>query len=212
MDFNLDQMSATDRYELLLGTVVPRPIALITTLDADGKLNAAPYSLFNVMGHEPPIVAVSVLPHPTGRLKDTGANILATEEFVVNLVPEEMAEAMNISCIDAPAGYDELKLTKLAIAPSRRVKPPRIAASPVAFECRLLTSLSFGPNQAIVIGRVMQAHVADEFVLDAARASVDTPKLKLFGAMHGARWYARLSDRFEMERPTWDGWSKAGKV
>ena len=130
MDFNLDQMSATDRYELLLGTVVPRPIALITTLDVDGKLNAAPYSLFNVMGHEPPVVAVSVLPHPTGRLKDTGANILATEEFVVNLVPEEMAEAMNISCIDAPAGYDELKLAKLAIAPSRRVKPPRIAASP----------------------------------------------------------------------------------
>ncbi len=212
MEFNLDQMSAANRYELLLGTVVPRPISLITTLDVDGKLNAAPYSLFNLMGHEPPVVAVSVLPHPAGRLKDTGANILATEEFVLNLVSEEMAEAMNITCIDAPAGYDELKLTTLKTTPSKRVKPPRIAQSPVAFECRLLTSLSFGPNQAIIIGRIMQTHVADEFVLDAAHALVDTKKLKLFGALHGARWYAKLSDRFDMERPTWDEWSKAGKV
>ena len=212
MDFDFNRLPAPERYELLLGTVVPRPIALITTLDAAGKVNAAPYSLFNVMGHEPPIVAVSVLPHPERRIKDTGQNILATDEFVVNLVTEQMAEAMNITCIDAPPGYDELKLAKLETAPSTSVKPPRIAASPVAFECRLLTSLSFGPNQAIVIARVTHAHVADEFVIDAARGLVDTPKLKLIGAMHGARWYARLSDRFDMDRPTWAGWTKAGKV
>lgn len=212
MEFDFNRLPAAERYELLLGTVVPRPIALITTLDAAGKLNAAPYSLFNVMGHEPPIVAVSVLAHPERRLKDTGQNILATDEFVVNLVSEALAEAMNVTCIDAPPGFDEAKLAQLEIAASQTVKPPRIAASPVAFECRLLTSLSFGPNQAIVIARVTHAHVADEFVIDAARGLVDTPKLKLIGAMHGARWYARMSDRFEMERPTWAGWSKAGKV
>ncbi len=212
MEFDFNRLQAAERYELLLGTVVPRPIALITTLDADGKLNAAPYSLFNVMGHEPPIVAVSVLPHPERRLKDTGQNILATDEFVVNLVSEELAEAMNVTCIDAPAGFDEAKLAQLETAPSKAVKPPRIAASPVAYECRLLTSLSFGPHQAIIIARVVHGHVADEFVIDAARGLVDTPKLKLIGAMHGARWYARLSDRFDMERPTWAGWAKAGKV
>jgi len=89
MEFDFNRLAAAQRYELLLGTVVPRPIALITTLSADGKINAAPYSLFNVMGHEPPIVAVSVLPHPEQRMKDTGANILATEEFVINLVSED---------------------------------------------------------------------------------------------------------------------------
>ena len=212
MHFNVDQLSAADRYELLLGTVVPRPIAIITTLDEQSRLNAAPYSLFNVMGHEPPIVVISVLPHPAGRLKDTGANILATQEFVVNLVSESMAEGMNIACIDAPPGFDELSLAKLRTAPSRQVKPPRVAESPVAFECRLLQSLSFGPNQALIVGRVVEAYVADEFVLDPAKALVDTPQLHLFGAMHGARWYAKLTDRFAMDRPTWAGWVKEGKV
>jgi flavin reductase (DIM6/NTAB) family NADH-FMN oxidoreductase RutF len=211
MQFDVDKIPAADRYELLLSTVVPRPIAIITTLAADGKLNAAPYSLFNVMGHEPPIVAVSVLPHPERRLKDTGTNILTTCQFVLNLVPETLAEAMNITCIDAPAGVNELDLANLDTAPSVAVKPPRIASSPVAFECELLTSLSFGPNQALVIGRIVQAHVADEYIIDASRCLVDTPKLKLIGGMHGARWYTRLSDRFEMERPTWAGWTKAGK-
>ena len=212
MDFKVDELPAIDRYELLLGTVVPRPIALITTLDTHGKLNAAPYSLFNVMGHEPPIVVFSVLPHPAGRMKDTGENVMATEEFVVNLVSEDMAEAMNITCIDAPAGYDELKLANLTTVPAHTVKPPRVAESPIAFECRLLHSLSFGPNQALIVGRVIQAYVADEFVLDAKKALVDTPNLRLFGAMHAARWYARLSDRFAMDRPTWVDWTKAGKV
>lgn len=212
MDFKVDELPAIDPYELLLGTVVPRPIALITTLDTQGKLNAAPYSLFNVMGHEPPIVVFSVLPHPTGRMKDTGENVMATEEFVVNLVSEDMAEAMNIACIDAPAGYDELKLANLTTVRSHSVKPPRVAESPIAFECRLLQSLSFGPNQALIVGRIVQAYVADEFVLDAKKALVDTPNLKLFGAMHAARWYARLSDRFAMDRPTWADWTKAGKV
>ena len=208
MHFDVEKMAAADRYELLLGTVVPRPIALITTLSPDGNLNAAPYSLFNIMGHDPPVMMVSVLPHPERRLKDTAANILATREFVVNLVSESIAEAMNIACIDAPPGVNELELAGLATAPSAKVKPPRVAASPIAFECRFLTSLSFGPNQAIIAGEVVVAHVPDEFVLDAARGLVDTPKLNLIGGMHGAKWYARLSDRFAMERPTWAEWEK----
>jgi flavin reductase (DIM6/NTAB) family NADH-FMN oxidoreductase RutF len=212
MQLDFTTMKPMDRYELLLGTVVPRPITIVTTLSAAGALNAAPYSLFNVVGHDPPVIMVAVLPHPEGRLKDTADNIFATREFVVNLVPQSMAEAMNITCIDAPAGRNELELVDLATAPSAKVKPPRIAQSPVAFECRLLTSLSFGPNQAVIFGEVASAYAADDVVLDATRAIVDTPKLDLFGAMHAARWYSTTSDRFEMARPTWAQWVKEGKA
>lgn len=211
MQFDLETMAAPERYELLLGTVVPRPVAIVTSLSREGAVNAAPYSLFNVMSHDPPILAFSVLPHAERRLKDTAANILAARDFTVNLVPEEMAEAMNLTCIDAPPGTDELKLAGLKTAPSVAIAVPRIASSPVAFECRLETTLSFGPDQSIVFGRILQCHVDDGLVLDAARGLVDTPQLRLIGAMHGARWYARLSDRFAMDRPTWAGWMKQGK-
>ena len=212
MQFDIDSMKPADRYELLLGSIVPRPIALITTLGSDGRVNAAPYSLFNVMGHDPAVAMVSVLAHPEARLKDTANNILATKEFVINLVSEAVAEAMNITCIDAPPDNNELELADLKTAASVKVKPPRITASPVAFECRFLNSISFGPNQAIIAGQIVHAHIEDQFVIDSARGLVDTPQLKLIGAMHGAKWYAKLSDRFEMERPTWAGWLRQGKV
>ena len=209
MQFDIDGMAPIDRYELLLGTIVPRPIALITSLGPNGAVNAAPYSLFNVMGHDPAVAMVSVLAHPEARLKDTANNVLATKEFVVS---EGVAEAMNITCIDAPPGINELELANLKTTPSVKVKPPRVTTSPVAFECRFLTSISFGPNQAIVAGQIVHAYVEDRFVRDHARGLVDTPELKLIGGMHGAKWYAKLSDRFEMERPTWAGWVREGKV
>jgi flavin reductase (DIM6/NTAB) family NADH-FMN oxidoreductase RutF len=211
VQFDIAGMAPADRYELLLGTIVPRPIALVTTLNEAGLCNAAPYSLFNVMGHDPAILAISVLAHPDRRLKDTAANILATKEFAVNLVSEEIAGAMNITCIDAPPDTSEIELTDLGMASSTKIKPPRLAASPAVYECRFLTSLSFGPNQLIVFGEIIHAHVADHIVLDAKRGLVDTPNLKAIGAMHGAKWYARLSDRFEMERPTWAGWMRQRK-
>ena len=136
-------MQPMDRYELLLGTILPRPIAIITTLSAEGALNAAPFSLFNVVSHDPPVIMIAVFPHPEERLKDTATNIFATREFVVNLVPRSMAEAMNITNIDAPKGTNELTLAGLQVAMSVPVAPQRIADSPVAFECRLLTALSF---------------------------------------------------------------------
>jgi flavin reductase (DIM6/NTAB) family NADH-FMN oxidoreductase RutF len=169
-------------------------------------------SLFNVMGHDPAVAMISVLAHPDGRLKDTANNILATKEFVINLVSEPLAEAMNITCIDAPPGTNELELAKLKTAPSIKVKPPRVNESPVAYECRLLTSLSFGPNQAIIAGQIVHAYVDDRCVRDATRGLIDTPELKLFGGMHGARWYAKLSDLFAMDRPTWADWVRQGKA
>ena len=136
----------------------------------------------------------------------------ATKEFVINLVSEAVAEAMNITCIDAPPGTNELELAKLKTTSSVKVSPPRVSAGPVAFECRFLTSLSFGPNQAIIAGQIVHAYVEDRFVLDRARGLVDTPELKLIGGMHGAKWYAKLSDRFEMERPTWAEWVRQSEA
>lgn len=212
MQFDFDAMTAVERYKILVSTVVPRPIAWVTTLTQEGVPNAAPYSFFNVMGNDPPIVVIGVQGHPDKRFKDTGHNILSSSEFVVHLVSEATADAMNVTCIDAPPGVDELKLAGLETEPSVKVKPPRIAASPVAFECKVHTTLSFSPHQAIVVGRVVHAHIHDEYVLDRARCYIDTPNLKLVGRMHGTGWYSRSNDQFELERPVWADWVRTGKV
>jgi flavin reductase (DIM6/NTAB) family NADH-FMN oxidoreductase RutF len=208
MRFDLGQLTPMKRYELLLGTILPRPIAIVTTMSADGLVNAAPYSLFSVFSHDPPIVGFSVLPNPNGGMKDTGRNVLAAGEFVLNLVSEDIAAAMNLSCVDAPPNVSEIELAGLETVPSVNVAPPRLKASPVTIECRFLTSLSFGPNQLILFGRAEHVHVPDELVVDAANGIVDTPRLKLIGAMHAAKFYARTGDLLEMVRPTWAEWER----
>jgi flavin reductase (DIM6/NTAB) family NADH-FMN oxidoreductase RutF len=208
MLFDFEQMTPMQCFEFLTGTVVPRPIALITSHSPEGLVNAAPYSFFNIMGIDPPVVACTVLPHPDGRMKDTGRNIMSVREFVVNLVSEKMAEAMNVTCIDAPAEVEELTLAGLKTAPSTKLKTPRVEASPVAFECVLHADVPLSANQFIAIGRIVQAHVAEEFVLDTVKHLFDTPALQLIGAMHAAKWYSRTSDQFAMERPTWADWVK----
>ena len=205
MLFNMETLSAQDRYKVLTATVTPRPIAWVTTLSESGVVNAAPFSFFNVMGHEPPTVTLGVLAG-SGHLKDTAANILASGEFVINLVSETNAQAMNVTCIDAPPEVDELALAGLTAEPSRFVAPPRILESPVSFECRVLTSLVTGPRQTIVIGRVVCAHVDDAFVQDAERCHIDTKALQLIARMHGSGVYARSTDLFQMVRPNWAEW------
>jgi len=110
---------------------------------------------------------------------------------------------MNVTCIDAPPGIDEVQLAKLDTAPSDKIRTPRVAASPVAFECVVHTALSFGPDQIMVVGRIVQAHVREACVLDPETCSINTPALNLIGGMHGARWYTRTADLFGMDRPTW---------
>ena len=122
MLFDMEALEAQNRYKILAATVTPRPIAWVTTLSESGVVNAAPYSFFNAMGHEPPTVAIGLLAG-SGRFKDTAANILETGEFVVNLVAETNAEAMNVTCIDAPPDVDELALAGLTPAASHRGAP-----------------------------------------------------------------------------------------
>jgi flavin reductase (DIM6/NTAB) family NADH-FMN oxidoreductase RutF len=199
MLFDFKDIPGKECYKLLVSTVAPRPIAWVVSQDAKGVLNAGAFSFFNAFSGDPPVVAIGVASHKPGRPKDSRANIRETGQFVVNLVSEENAEQMNITSIEFDPSVDELEQAGLTPLPSVRVKPPRIAESPVAMECELMQIVDLWET-GLVLGRVLAMHVRDDLVLDAANHYIDTPKLKLLGRMHGRGWYARTSDLFEMPR------------
>ncbi|EGD57465.1 hypothetical protein Y88_3775 [Novosphingobium nitrogenifigens DSM 19370] len=201
MEFDFTAMPPADRYRLMASAITPRPIAWVSTRSDAGTCNVAPFSFFNMMGADPPIVVLGIGRRPDGTLKDTAANIHDTGEFVVNLVGESDAEAMNRTSIDAPPGIDELALVGIPVLPSIAVAPPRIASAPVAMECSLYRHLDIGSTM-LVIGEVLRFHVRDEFY-DPVRRHVDTPAMHLVGRAHGGGWYARMTDLFEMQRPNW---------
>jgi flavin reductase (DIM6/NTAB) family NADH-FMN oxidoreductase RutF len=206
MLFDFETLATQDRYKLLVSTVVPRPIAWVVTQDTQGRLNAAPYSFFNVFSADPPVVVFGIGGRKPGNVKDTGQNIRETGQFTVCLVNQATAEPMNITAIDFPPEVDELEAAKLTTAPSSKVKPPRIAESPVAFECERFLIVELNTDRALVLGRVVAMHVRDDCVLDAQRCHIDTPKLDLIGRMHGGGWYTRTTDRFEMPRIPLEAW------
>lgn len=208
MLFDFAEISTRDRYKLLVSTITPRPIAWVVSQDSAGHLNAAPFSFFNAFAGNPPVVGIGMGSHEPGRPKDSRANIRETRQFVVNLVSEEVAEAMNITAIEFPPGVDELKEAGLTTLPSVHVKPPRIAESPVAMECELIQIVDLGTESGLVLGRILAMHIRDESVLDAGKHHIDTPSLKLIGRMHGTGWYARTSDLFEMPRIPLSDWKK----
>ncbi|AJP70792.1 flavin reductase family protein [Sphingomonas hengshuiensis] len=201
MEFDLEALPQAARYKVMSSAITPRPIAWVTSCSAAGIRNAAPYSFFNMMGDSPPTVALGLLRREGDGHKDTATNILETGEFVINLVPEALAEAMNQTCADVPPEVDELAWAGIATLPSRSVAPPRIAGCPASFECVTLHALETGPGQLVVIGQVRVAHIDDAFVLDADRLHFDTPAMALIGRMHGRGWYARGTDLFQMDRP-----------
>ncbi len=210
MLFDFGKIPPRDGYKLLVSTVTPRPIAWISSRNAEGELNAAPFSFFNVFAGDPPVVGIGIGSHEPGRAKDTRRNIRETKEFVVNLVSEETAEAMNVTAIEFEREVNELAEADLETVPSVHLKAPRIAASPVSMECTLLQIVELGPDNGLVLGRVLAMHVRDDLVLDAAKHYIDTPNLKLIGRMHGTGWYARTSDRFLMERIPRANWKLRG--
>jgi|JI10StandDraft_1071094.scaffolds.fasta_scaffold211673_2 flavin reductase (DIM6/NTAB) family NADH-FMN oxidoreductase RutF len=203
--FDLDQIDTAVVYKLLAATVVPRPIAWVTTVNQEGLVNAAPYSFFNIMGPAPPTLVLGLMADPQRGFKDTARNILASGQFVVNLVPEALVRSMNITAVDAPSDVSELALAGLAQAASTHVRPPRIAASPVSFECVNHATVVTGPHQSVVIGRILAVHVADAFVRDADRGHIDTAGLDLVARTFGAG-YVRTHDTFDLARPTWAEW------
>ncbi len=199
MELDLENQFADRAYPLLASLVTPRPIALVTTLSPAGQVNAAPFSFFNLLGAQPPILAFAPGDRDQGVPKDTALNIRATHEFVVNLVDEAVAEAMNQCAASLPYGENELAHAGLHAAPSSVVKPPRIAESPASLECAEWGTLQIGGNR-VVIGLIKRLHLRDE-LFDAEKKRIHTDKLFLIGRMASPHWYCRTRDRFEMIRP-----------
>jgi flavin reductase (DIM6/NTAB) family NADH-FMN oxidoreductase RutF len=212
MLFDFADTSNQNIYKLLVATIGPRPIAWVTTQDVDGTVNAAPFSFFNAVSGDPPVVAFGIGGRGPGDVKDTGGNIRRTGQFVVNLVSFALAEQMNVTAIDFPKHVDELAEAGLTRAPSLRVKPPRIAEAPVAMECERLVIVDVGIDRAVVLGKVLAIYVQDDCVMDRDRCYIDTPKLDLIGRMHGAGWYSRVTDRFEMPRINVADWTPRAKA
>lgn len=201
MDFDFKKLSPKDRYKLLVSSIMPRPIALTTTINLQGCVNAAPFSWFNVMGATPPTVVLGVDSRSPGVAKDTVQNIRDCDEFVVNLVDEAMAEQMNICAVDYPPGVSELEMSGLNPAASRQVKVPRIAESPVNLECRLRMAIDIGSGRTIIIGDIVHYHIRDDLI-DVDKMYVAAERMHLIGRMHGRGWYTRTRDLFVMSRTT----------
>ncbi len=187
---------------IIIGSVVPRPIAWVSTIDESGRPNLAPFSFFNAVCYNPPtlLFCPGVRATDSGR-KDTYFNIRATKEFVINIVTEELAEAMNITATELPPEVNEFEMAGLTPAPSVRVRPPRVAESPVNFECTLNQIVEIGDGSPgsgwVVIGNVVHIHLADEVLLPDYE--IDIRALKPIGRLAGFN-YTRVNNIFEIKR------------
>jgi flavin reductase (DIM6/NTAB) family NADH-FMN oxidoreductase RutF len=204
MNFDVTQLAPRDAYKLLTGVVVPRPIALVTSRSETGVLNAAPFSFFNLVGANPPLVVLGVGDKGQETPKDTARNIRQTREFVVNMVSEELVEAMNICAVDFPSEISEIEAARLETAPSSQIGTPRLAQTPAALECREHATLHIGGNR-LIIGEVVALYIPDEFV-DAEKNYVQSAALKLVGRMGGAGGYIYTDSTFELARLSYEEW------
>jgi flavin reductase (DIM6/NTAB) family NADH-FMN oxidoreductase RutF len=197
----------SELYGLLLNSVAPRPIAWVSTMSASGQLNLAPFSFFNAVCVDPPLLAFAPgLRRPKqpeasqGEAKDTLRNIRETQEFVVNIVTYELAEAMNLTSGEYDASVNEFELAKVTPEASTVVRPPRVAESPVSFECRRYQILDFSSeptSSSLVIGKIVSIYVSDAHLKEG---KLDRNSLDLIGRMGGMQ-YTRTTQRFEMVRP-----------
>jgi flavin reductase (DIM6/NTAB) family NADH-FMN oxidoreductase RutF len=191
----------TNVYKLMIGAIVPRPIAFVSTISLEGVRNLAAFSFFTAISANPPAVCFSPMVPGSGRSqKDTLVNIQATREFVVNIVSEDFAEKMNLTAPEFPPEVDEFEVSGLTPLPSGLVGPPRVKESRVSMECKLIEIVSVSAKPlggSLVIGEVLRFHVADD-VMENFR--IDPDKLHAIGRMAGNS-YVRTTDRFEMVRP-----------
>ena len=206
MQIDPSQHSVADNYKLLTNLVVPRPIAWVTSQNANGVVNLAPFSFFNAVGANPLYLIISIGLNDAGEPKDTQRNILSSGEFVVNLVTEELFDAMNVSAADFPNGESELEAANLHAAPSVKVKPPRVAESQASMECKLHSSQALGGN-TLVIGEVVMFHVADHLVGERLHINDFAP----IGRLGSPSFYCRTSDRFDVARISYANWHKRNK-
>lgn len=199
MELDLEGRHAERAYQILASLVTPRPIAWVTTQGPDGIVNAAPFSFFNLLGADPPIVGFCPGDRDDGTPKDTARNIRLNHEFVVNLVDELVAEAMNQTAAALPYGVNELTATGLTTMPSTTVRTPRIAESPASLECTEWGTLQIGGNR-LIIGVVKCVHVRDDLI-DPKKLRILGEHYHPVGRMAVPNWYCRTRDQFEMMRP-----------
>ena len=195
----------------MISLITPRPIAFISTLSDKGIPNAAPFSFFNLMGNDPPIVAIGIGKDVTRKndLKDSGYNIQKTKEFVINIVNESILEQMNMTSIDFPPEVDEFEIAGLTKLPSIKVKPPRIAESPANLECRLASTVEIG-NTRVVLGEIIYLHIKKEF-LDHENKTVLTDLISPVGRMHKNSVYTRTTNLFNLPRISFKEWKEQEK-
>ncbi|MGM9321034.1 flavin reductase family protein [Deinococcus aquaticus] len=205
--FDLTALPAAARYKLLTATVVPRPIAWVGTLGADGHVNLAPYSFFGLMGSDPPVVAFAPGDRADGTPKDTALNIPPGGEFTVNMVSAALADAMNATATDFPHGHAEPDALGIALTPGVKVRVPRVAAAPAALECREVQTLTIGRTR-IILGEVLGLTLRADAVQDAARHHVDTAALDLIGRLGGRGTYAHTRDTFTIDRIPFEEWRR----
>lgn len=198
MEFDLSKLNNKDRYKLITSTIIPRPIALISTVDDDGVLNAAPYSFFNAFSEDPPVCVIGIQRRPDLRPKDTSRLIRDNGEFVVNLVDMNIADGMNITAIDFDPEIDEFDLAGFTPVASSKIKPPRIGEAPVAFECRRTVTLQLSAERDIVVAEMLHMHVRDGLI-DPETLYLDREKYDVIGRLY-ADLYAPLRDVFSLQR------------
>lgn len=193
--------SKADNYKLLTNLVVPRPIAWVTSQNESGIINLAPFSFFNAVGSDPLYVIISIGHNDAGESKDTAKNILANGEFVVNLVSEDLFDAMNISAADFPSGQSELLAAHLHSSPSVHIKVPRVAEAQASLECKLFSTQALGSN-TLFIGEVVMFHVADHLIDEHLHINNFAP----IGRLGSPSVYCRTTDRFDVSRITYAQW------
>ncbi|MBK9293501.1 MAG: flavin reductase family protein [Oligoflexia bacterium] len=205
MQFDPATLAHTEAYKFLTGSILPRPIAWVSTIDEKGNTNLAPFSFFMGVCAKPLTLAFAPMQKPANIAKDTLNNIRTVKEFVVNVVPEYLADKMNLTSFDFPSNVSEFKEAGLTPASSSVVKPPRVKESPINMECKLHTLIEIGAHPGggyLVVGTVVQMHV-DNSLLNSAN-HIDLDKLKLIGRLSGANYvraYHSNENIFELQRP-----------
>lgn len=196
MELELARLSAHERYKLLIGLVIPRPIAWVSTWSANGIANCAPFSFFNVISEAPPLCILSFNPRSDGVMKHTLKNIGRTGEFVVNLVDEGTANAMHASAAEIPESESEFARSGLTPVPAKLVKHPRIGEAPAAFECRLERRIEFGPEREMVVGEILLVHARDG-IIDPTTKRISEERYRPVGRLYGNR-YCTTRQRFDL--------------
>jgi flavin reductase (DIM6/NTAB) family NADH-FMN oxidoreductase RutF len=201
MIVDFQKLPPRESYPWLINAINPRPIAWVSTISAEGKTNLAPFSFFQGICANPPTLMFCGANDRTGKKKDSVVNVEQVPEFVVNVVPYALRDPMNLTSAPLPHGESEFEKFNIATAPSALVKPPRVADSPVAFECRLdrIVTIGTGPLAGnVVFGTILCAHVSESVITDGA---LDPRKLDTIGRMGGDYYTRSATDLFTITRP-----------